>query len=241
MHALNRVILIIECFCVVIALVLGALWIKSPEASYEPITFFAILVGSTITELIRRYLPTSSVINSVPQDILIQIELSSSKEKVKEILGSPHRVISNMWLYRFREALVQVDFYENNAVKAVALALTINSPKRGFTVPMFDKPLGSISFGDFGRELAELRYRSTLRTSELLLETRVGPPGAWMNFTFGALAPLSPGMLADVNISTTTERVILSEAAKVRINWVGISESLEEQWFEWSLAIPAMA
>jgi hypothetical protein len=239
MHIVNRVLFYIEIISIAVALVFGVLWIRNPNGPYEPITFIALLLGSSVVELIRRYLPTK-IINSVPYDILNKIEPSSSKEKVQEILGAPHRIISNMWLYRFRKALIQVEFYENGAVKTVALALTIHSPKRGFVVPMHSKPLGQIAFSDFGLELSRLRHRSSLRTSELLLETRAGPPGAWVNFTFGSLSPLARGMLADANIPHVVDGVDFSKAAKLRINWVGISESSEEVYFEWSLAIPAI-
>jgi len=218
----------------------GILWAINPDKPYEPLTFLAMLFGGTIVEFFRRNLTKNDSVISVPLDILYKIEVSCSKGKVQEILGNPHRVVSDMWLYRFREALVQIAFYENGAVKSVALALTIYSPKKGFAIPMFDKPLGEITFGDFGQELVDVRHRSTLRTSELLLETRVGPIGAWSNFTFGALSPLAPGMLADVNVPDIAEDVVLSKVAKLRINWVAISESSEEEWFEWSLAIPAM-
>ncbi len=236
MHILNRSLFYIECLSFAIALIFGVLWMKSPTGPYEPITFISILVGSTLVELIRRHLPTLD--NNVPYNILEAIEPNSPKERVKEILGVPHRISDKIWQYRFKEALIEISFYENNAVKTTALALTTKSPKRGFAIPMFDKPLGHISFGDFGRELTNIRLRTSLRTSELLLETRVGPSGAWLNITFGALSPLTPGVLAEVIIpSSINNKVTLSEAAKININWVAVSGSSDEEWFDWSLAI----
>ena len=209
---------------------------KNPNGPYEPITFIFILVGSTLVELIRRHLPTLN--NNVPYNILETIEPNSPKERVKEILGVPNKVSDNVWQYRFKEALIEVTFYESNAVKTIALALTTDSPRQGFAIPMFDKPLGHISFGDFGRELTNIKYRTTLRTSELLLGTRVGPTGAWLNVTFGALSPLTPGVLAETSIPNfINDKVVLSEAAKVHINWVAVSGSSDEEWFDWSLAI----
>lgn len=236
MHILNRSLFYIECLSIAIALVFGVLWIKNPNGPYEPITFISILVGSTLVELIRRHLPTINI--NVPYNILETIEPNSPKERVKEILGVPHRISDKIWQYRFKEALIEITFNENSAVKTIALALTTDSPKQGFSIPMFDKPLGHISFGDFGRELTNIRYRTSLRTSELLLETRVGPSGTWLNITFGALSPLTPGVLAETNIPNfKNNKIILSEAVKVHINWVAVSGSSDEEWFDWSLAI----
>jgi hypothetical protein len=237
----NTLLLVLECSGVAVALVFGALWVLNPSGPYEPITFIALFLGSTIVDFVRRHLPSHRGHNRVPQDILEQVEPSCSREKVKEVLGPPHRVISDIWLYRFRNGLVQVEFYGNGGAKTVAVALTIHSPRQGFKIPVCDKPLGQITFGDLARELGQARHRSTLRTTEILLETRLGPPGAWINYTFGALSPFAPGMLAKVVVPGESVKDFQSEAANIRINWVGLSESADEQWFEWSLAVPAMA
>lgn len=175
----------------------------------------------------------------IPTDILNHIYLGVPRERVRDVLGSAHKVVSNVWWYRCHEAMIQVEFYKDSGAQSVALALTLGSPASGFVVPGFGKALGSMRLADVLSDDAPLRFRSSLRTEELLVETRVGPTGAWKNFTFGVLRPLAPGSLMDVEFDWDYEtQALRSKPSEVLINWVGISESIEEVWFDWSVAVP---
>jgi len=54
-------LLIVEICAVGVALVFGAMWVQQPQGPYEPYTFLALLLGGTIVELIRRYLPSHAI------------------------------------------------------------------------------------------------------------------------------------------------------------------------------------
>lgn len=57
---MKKTLLVIEIIGVVVALVFGYLWIIDPDGPFEPITFMALLVGSTIVEIIRRHVADES-------------------------------------------------------------------------------------------------------------------------------------------------------------------------------------
>jgi len=175
----------------------------------------------------------------IPSDFFEHIRPGVPSERVCEVLGAAHKVCGNTWWYRCPEALVQIEFYESAGARSVALALTLGAPPSGFIIPMFGKPLGILSLADAFEEGVKFRYRSSLRTEELLFETRIGPPGAEKNYTFGALRPLAPGSLADVNFDWGyNNNELRSDPSSVIFNWAGLSESSEELWFDWSLALP---
>ncbi len=164
-------------------------------------------------------------------------------EFVREQLGTPSTRIDltpgKVWAYRFSDSVVQVEFGDDDCVKTLVLALTEDSPKRGFALP-FSAPLGQLTFDDLTPDQdGKLRYRSSLRTWELLFETR-GIPHQISNYvTYGALVPLWPGRLADTSFDTSAARLAPRLAAKgVRINWVGVSRDDEEIWFDWQFALP---
>lgn len=108
----------------------------------------------------------------------------------------------------------------------------------GFSVPWVDKNLGSLTLADMEEEAGEVEYRSTLRTEEILWRARLGVPGAWQNYTFGALWPLRPGRLPEPGFVWNYEAgKLTSESSDLIFNWVAISATNEDIWFDWSLAL----
>ena len=104
---------------------------------------------------------------------------------------------------------------------------------------MHSAPLGKITLAEAMEDGGEFRFRSTLRTEELLFNSRIGPPGAWKHYTFGVLRPLASGMLAEGEFEWDYEnKKLISKPENILVNWVGISESSKELWFDWSVALP---
>jgi hypothetical protein len=190
----------------------------------------------------KKHLFRPSVETSkAPKNIFDHIQPSASKDRVKEVLGSPHRMVGDAWGYRFKDAMVQIEFWDSGSAKSVALALTIYSSKAGFRLPMIDQPLGVLTLEDAMNDQGDLEYRSSLRTEEVLWKTRIGATGAWLNYTFGSLLPLAPGYLAETSFQWDHEsKQLITSPADVKINWIAISDSMEEVWFDWSLGIPAI-
>ncbi|MGM8228630.1 hypothetical protein ACSV5M_18760 [Cellvibrio sp. ARAG 10.3] len=69
------------------------------------------------------------------------------------------------------------------------------------------------------------------------------PPYWATNFyTFGALSLLNPFSLKESSFNTEeAERTPRAAAKGALVNWVGISSTPEELWFDWSIAISASA
>ncbi|MDP1663746.1 MAG: hypothetical protein Q8L79_01365 [Methylobacter sp.] len=180
-----------------------------------------------------------SLYPKIPKNLLEHLRPGVPRERVAEILGQAHKVCGRTWWYCCPSALVQIEFYDDGGASSVAIALTIGSPDSGFILPMHSTTLGKITLSEVMEDEGEFRFRSTLRTEELLFQTRIGPPGAWKYYTFGVLRPLASGALAEGEFEWNYENQrLLSSPESVRINWVGISESSEELWFDWSIALP---
>jgi hypothetical protein len=200
---------------------------------------FSAVFGPTYSYVKKRWFRPSLETQKAPQNIFEHLQPSTSKDRIKEVFGSPHRVSDDTWCYRFKDAMVQVEFWDSGAAKSVALALTSYSPKAGFPIPMIDQPLGQLTLEDVMCNQGNFEFRSSLRTEEVLWKTRIGAPGAWFNYTFGALSPLTPGYLAGVSFQWDYEsEQLITHPAGVKINWIAISDSMDEVWFDWALGLP---
>jgi hypothetical protein len=190
----------------------------------------------------KRWFRPSIETHRAPSNIFDHVAPGASKDHVKVILGAPHRVYQQeMWAYRFKDAMIEIVFWENGGAKSIALALTTHSPKSGFKIPMLDKPLGKMNLSDAMQDEGELRYNSSLRSEEIVWLTRIGAPGIWLNYTFGALWPLTPGYLADTSFTWNREEAkLISDPKDVLLNWIAVSDSYDEVGFSWSLGIPAI-
>ncbi|WP_152670147.1 hypothetical protein [Lysobacter capsici] len=198
-------------------------------------------LSSGIKYIFRLFRPTKISRPRAPRNFFEHFGPGVSKDFVTRSIGAPHRQSQSLWLYQFADALAQFDFREDGSARSVALALTNNSPKSGFSLPTIGTPLGKLKLDAFATELeGKLSYRSSIRTWELLYTVKFPPHWASNYYTFGALSLLAPGVLLeslfDTNLADRTPRV----ASKgVLVNWVGISDTSEELWFEWSIALPA--
>lgn len=198
-------------------------------------------LSSGIGHVFRLFRPTNISRPKAPRNFFEHFGPGVSKEFVTRSIGAPHRQAQSLWLYQFADALAQFDFREDGSARSVALALTNNSPKSGFNLPTIGTPLGKLKLDAFSTELeGKMSYRSSMRTWELLYTVRFPPHWVSNYYTFGALSLLAPGVLRessfDTNLAGRTPRL----ASKgTLVNWVGISDTPEELWFEWSIALPA--
>ena len=200
------------------------------------------IVGD-INSLIRRFRPTNITGQNAPRNFFEHFGPGVSKEFVKSKIGAPHRQSGPVWVYQFSDALAQFEFTESDSARSVALALTNDSPTSGFNLPMIGIPLGKLTFDLFTTEKdGRFFYRSSMRSWELMYCVKFPPHWVSNHYTFGALSLLAPGSLKEsIFDAATAERTPRVAARGVLVNWVGISESSEELWFDWSIAMPASA
>ena len=200
-------------------------------------------VIAAIKAIAEKYKPTKIADQKAPRNFFEHFGPNVSMEFVKSKIGAPHRQTESVWSYHFSDALAQFEFSENGSARSVALALTVNSPASGFDLPFLGVPLGKLTLGHFVMEReGKLSYRSSLKTWELLYQVQFPPHWATNYYTFGALSLLTPFSLKESLFNTEEAQRTPRVAAKgALVNWVGISNTPEEIWFDWSIAIPVSA
>jgi hypothetical protein len=210
-------------------------------------TILARLGGSAIVTgigaLINRFRPIKITGQRAPRNFFDHFGPGSSKEFVKSKLGAPHRQSESFWFYQFSDALAQFDFSGGESARSVALALTVGSPSSGFDLPMIGVPIGKLTLDHFAADVdGKFVYRSSLRTWELIYCVKFPPHWASNYYTFGALSLLVPFSFKESSFDTQLAQRTPHLAAKgTLVNWVGISDTSEEMWFDWSIAVPASA
>ncbi|GAB2521393.1 hypothetical protein [Lysobacter humi (ex Lee et al. 2017)] len=205
-------------------------------------------LGSTALSAVGSYLrarfkPRRLDRPAAPRDFFEHFGPGVPQERVRELLGAPHRQLERHWGYVFKDALAQFEMDGAGVVESVALALTATSPKTGFPIPGLGIALGKLSLDHFASDIdGKFQLRESGRTWELVYQTQLPPSLTRAHYTFGTLSVLTPGELDESIFSVETARKSARLASKgVRVNWVGISRSPEELWFEWSLALPIAA
>lgn len=202
--------------------------------------FFGKALGSLVGPLWKYLLATfrrpTIRLAKAPRNILDHLKPSSSQEHVRAVLGAPHQVVEQHWFYRFADALVQIEFWQGGGAKSIALGLVGKGKERRFPVPICTKPLGQLSISDVRQEQDTLRYRDSLRHQEVLVEARLGPTGAWSNWTFGAMMAVGSQALHESRFEWDREgNRLTTDPSMVLVNWVAISNSNDEVYFDWSM------
>ena len=175
-------------------------------------------------------------LQKAPKNLLDHLKPSASQDRVRELLGPPHQVVENHWFYRFADVLVQIDFWSDGGAKSVGLGLVGKGTEHRFPIPICQKPLGQLSIADVREEHDTLRFRSSLRHEEMLVEVRFGPTGAWSNWTFGAMMAVGSRALHESYFEWDREAERLKTSPSlVLINWVAVSNSSDEVYFDWSM------
>ncbi|MFN7570175.1 MAG: hypothetical protein ACK5TK_01780 [Betaproteobacteria bacterium] len=194
------------------------------------------LVGPAWKYAVAKFRRPSIRLPRAPRNLLDHLKPSASQERVRELLGPPHQVVDDYWFYRFSDALVQFQFWPQGGAKTIALGLVGKRSEHRFPVPICQKPLGQLSIADVREEQDTLRYRSSLRHQEMLVEARLGPPGAWANWTFGATMAVGSRALHESYFEWDSEAERLkTDASLILVNWVAVSNSSEEVYFDWSM------
>ncbi len=195
------------------------------------------LVGPAWRWVVQRWQRPAIKLTKAPVNLLDHIGPSSSKDRIQSLLGPPHSVVLQNWFYRFSDVLVQIEFWNESSAKAIALGLAGRKRANKFPVPGYAKPLGELTIADVLENGASLRRRKTLRTDELLVEVRWGPPGAWVHYVFGALMAVGARNLVESYFKWDEEKNCLcTNPAQVLVNWIAITSGFsEEVWFAWSM------
>lgn len=173
-----------------------------------------------------------------PLNLLEIIVPMVPQERVRGLLGAPTYTSGNRWQYRYEETQVEIAFNAGGAVEAVVVALCQGHQYAG-THPgeNTDAPLGRMTLGDVIEHYpSTIEYSESLRTKEVYVRGRWGPPGAWTYYGYGALyVNTGVGHLQEVDFSwDKTSNQLVSEPKSVLINWMALMSSYgEPPGFDW--------
>lgn len=169
--------------------------------------------------------PTISL-RKAPSNLFDHIKPSISVEKMREILGVPHRSYANEYLYSFKDLCVQISTHNDKYINSVSVALVRVSNLSKFKLPPLDFILGKTTFLEILDENAVIESDSSSKFYHYWTKAYYGFPGAYYYYTFGVLeAPgitSPPGEFWSPNIQSKSEI-----PKNKKINWVSISNSAD--------------
>jgi uncharacterized protein YecT (DUF1311 family) len=173
-----------------------------------------------------------------PVNILEHVEQGVPRARVEQMLGTPNYVSGNTAYYTFEDTQVEVSFNEGGGVSEVVVALCHGYLYAGSTPGQFtDIPLGRLTLGDLLEVDSSLivEHRVSVRTAEVFVHGRIGPPGAWTNYCFGALSVFSgAGRLQHTNFEWDYDAGKLRTDPKdILINWMALPSADGAPYFSW--------
>ncbi len=176
----------------------------------------------------------------IPRNLFEHLELGVPKERIKVMLGTPTYIRGDSLLYRYEEAQVEITFDKDGGVSewVVALCAGQSCPAPGLVT---DVPLGRLTLADLLEidPQVVVQHRWSMRTREVFVRIRVGPPGAWDDYYFGALATTTgAGNLQDVFFKWDDDsQALITDPREVVINWVGMVDDADAPYFSWFISI----
>ena len=193
------------------------------HSQYEAITRERIasletgMLGPEEPRIVNDRLPT-------PTNLLEHVVPGAPAERVRKWLGAPTAIHGLVWIYRYVETQVQVTVDDRDVVTEVVVALVSGQIYRGTGASWGDFVLGKMTMAD-AQEYGggSFEYRDSMRTKELFVNVRTGPPGAWSECVCGALVVYSSvGALAEVEFEWDHENAQLkSDPCRTLVNWLG--------------------
>lgn len=178
-------------------------------------------------------------IDTTPRNLLQHITPGVPRSRVKDILGTPSFISANYWYFRYEETQVQISFTADDVADNVVVAILHGQIYTGSSPAyLTDIPLGKLTLADILEcdDQLTVEFRSSLRTQEVYVQGRSGPPRAWTYFSFGALSVFSGvGLLQDTQFEWDSNAGCLRTDPKdVLINWMALpSSSQGPSSFDW--------
>lgn len=169
-----------------------------------------------------------------PKGMLEHVIPGRPAETVKRWLGTPQLVQNDSWIYRYLETQVEISI-ANDVVRSIVIVHLHGTTYKGDGAPWGDFTLGEMTLADL-EEMghSHRRYFCSLRTKEVSVPVRVGPPGAWDECVCGALVVFTGvGALAQVDFDWDEQAdCLISDPGRTLINYIAKPGHIEPS-FNW--------
>nr|WP_272877244.1 lysozyme inhibitor LprI family protein [Neoroseomonas eburnea] len=161
-----------------------------------------------------------------PVNIIEHIIVGVPRERVEQLLGVPYLIVGDCMYYNYEDTQVEVRL-RSGVVEAVTIALCHGHKFFGTSsTGLTDIPLGQLTLADLLKADPGLsiQYNFSVRTKEVFVRPRIGPPGAWTEYCFGALVVFSgAGRLQETDFEWNHATESLSTHPRdVLINYMAI-------------------
>lgn len=200
------------------------------------LTFLSKIAGGFVTrwvtKLIDRFKRPKVTLRRAPENMFDQLCPGTSLERMREILGAPHRESDGQYSYSFRDALVQIRSKDQKSITSVAVAIPRIDKKSQFAIPPTALVLGKVRLNQVLPDSESgLKKDSSTKHWGIWVRNYYGFPGLYRYYTFGVLeAPCLECPSFEWDHATDT---LKSKPEDVIINWASVSSSSEEgEWFD---------
>lgn len=174
----------------------------------------------------RKFSRPSIELKKAPSNIFEHIKPRVPLERVREVLGIPHRRFGNEYLYDFSDLRIQIITNANEQVSSISAALTRITWRSKFIIPSLDIALGKVTFSNVLEDKNPIRFDSSSKHYHYWTEAYYGFPGSYCHYALGALE--APGIEPPPVKNWAPDFEDRSNIPKnIKINWICISDSAE--------------
>lgn len=192
--------------------------------------FVARMIGGLVERLKRLKI----ALKRAPKNIFEQIAPGTSIERMKELLGAPHRESEGEYSYTFRDALVQIRSEDRRSVLSIAVALPTINKKSFFPVYPMGFVLGKQSLHDVLTPESTIIKDNSSKHWCFWVREFYGFSGMYRYFTYGIID--APCIFPPPFEWDYTTNQLKSDPRTVLVNWVCVSktEDVGEEFNFWA-------
>jgi uncharacterized protein YecT (DUF1311 family) len=178
--------------------------------------------ASEPSDLVHEKIVTTR--KNTPINILEHIIVGVPRDRVEQILGVPYLILGDNLYYSYQDTQIEIRF-RLGAVETVSIALCQGHTYFGTqSTGITEIPLGRLTMADVleKNHSSLVEYSLSMRTKEIFVRLRVGPPGAWVDYCFGSLVVFSgAGRLQEIEFDWDDDSgKLLTDPKKVLINYI---------------------
>lgn len=187
-----------------------------------------------IDALVERNKRPKVRLKRAPENLFEQLTPGTSIERMKELLGAPHREFEGEFSYAFRDALVQIRSADHRSVLSLAVVLPKVDKKTLFPVYPLGFVLGKQSLHDVLTSDSIVNRDNSSKHWCFWVREYYGFSGLYRYFTYGVIE--APGITPPNFEWDHENNKLQSDPKTVPINWVCVSgtESVVEEFNFWA-------